>query len=115
MYTYWAQIIRVIDGDSVIAQLDLGCHVFIEKSLRLYGINAPELRGETKLAGLEARDYLSELINQKKVCIKTLKDSGDKYGRLLAKIYTGLPGSGDEECVNDLMLASGHAQPYDGK
>jgi len=112
MYIYKATVLRVIDGDSLITLLDLGCHVTIEKSIRLYGINAPEMRGDTKLAGMEARDFLSEQVINKQIFIQTFKDKTEKYGRLLGKLYLSDPSSDAASTINDLMIASGHAVPY---
>lgn len=112
MYLYKAKILSVYDGDSCIARLDLGCFVSIERPIRLYGINAPELRGDTKLAGLEARDFLSAQILNKDVLIRTFKDKSEKYGRLLGQIYLTDPTVGDVTTVNELMVSSGHAVPY---
>ncbi len=58
MYEYRARIVRVIDGDTVEAEVDLGFHISSRMMLRLFGINTPEIKGSTKPAGLSARDYL---------------------------------------------------------
>jgi micrococcal nuclease len=107
MYIYKAYIKSIFDGDTITAVIDLGCHIKVEKQIRLYGINTPELRGDTKLAGLEARDFLSSQILNKDVYIQTFKDKTEKYGRLLAKIY--IEGG---TYINELMVSSGHAVPY---
>lgn len=112
MYTYKAKIISTYDGDTCVAQLDLGCHVTLERPIRLYGINAPELRGDTKLAGLEARDFLASQILNKDVYMQTFKDRTEKYGRLLGKIYLSDPTPGNVPTINDLMISSGHAVAY---
>lgn len=109
MYEYKARVVRVVDGDTVVMSISLGCHVVVEKYIRLYGINAPEMHGATKLAGMEARDFLSSHVLGKELLIQTFKDKTEKYGRLLAKIYTDLEKT---ECVNDLLISSGHAVAY---
>lgn len=113
MYLYKAKILSVYDGDSCTALIDLGCYVSIQRPIRLYGINAPELRGETKLAGLEARDFLSSHILNKEVFIRTFKDKNEKYGRLLGQIFMSDPTTGDALLINDLMISSGHAVVYE--
>jgi micrococcal nuclease len=112
MYTYKAKIVKVFDGDTCTAVLDLGCHISVEKVIRLYGIDAPEVRGETKLAGLESRDFLSAQILNKDIYIQTFKDKTEKYGRLLGKLYMVDPSSGDVPTVNEQMVSSGHATTY---
>ena len=110
MYHYKAKILRVVDGDTVDAIVDLGCHVQITERLRLLGVDAPEKRKPTKEAGDAATDYLRELIEGKQVAIKTELDKSGKYGRLLATIYLD-----DGKNVNDLMVTSGHAVYRDYK
>ena len=65
MYKYNAKLIRVIDGDTVDALIDLGFNVWVKKRIRLYGINAPETRTkdlEEKKAGNAAESRLIELL-----------------------------------------------------
>ena len=112
MYTYKAKVLSVYDGDTCTVLLSLGCHVTLQQSIRLYGINTPELRGDTKLAGLEARDFLSEQILNKDVYVQTFKDKTEKYGRLLGKIYLSDPAPGNVPTINELMISSGHAVSY---
>lgn len=72
--------------------------------VRLYGINAPELRGDEKAEGFKSRDYLRSLIQDKEVIIKTIKDETEKYGRYLGKIYLG------GFYVNDDLVQKGYAK-----
>ena len=61
MYTYKAQISRIIDGDSVVCLIDLGFSVMLKQSVRLFAIDTAETRGgtpETKALGNLAKDYL---------------------------------------------------------
>lgn len=104
MYEYRATIISVYDGDTVTADIELGFGVCLKKQkLRLEGIDAPELRGDSKEAGLKAKKYLEKLILEKEVLIYTNKDRSGKYGRYLVRIETeGL-------IVNVAMVQSGHA------
>ena len=87
MYEQNAKIISIYDGDTVTAEVDLGFNVTITEKFRLVRINAPEVRGEEREDGLKSRDRLRELILNKNVIIKTLKDRKGKYGRYLAEIY----------------------------
>ena len=108
LYFYLGPIVRVIDGDTVVADIDLGLHTWIHgERLRLARINTPEVRGEQRTAGLAARDYLAGLVLGKEVYIHTIKDTKEKYGRYLAEI--GIERDGAWFSVNDEMVLSGHA------
>ncbi len=104
LYTYNAVVISAYDADTVRLDIDLGCGVWLrDESCRLYGINAPEMRGPEKAEGRKARDYLRDLIVSKDVQIETIKDKKGKYGRYLVNInYNGV-------LVNDLLVTKGYA------
>jgi len=103
LYHYKALITSVYDGDTVTATVDLGLFIKKEKvKIRLYGINAPELRGETLKQGRESRDFLRSLVLNQKVVIQTIKDGKGKYGRYLANIWLDI--SGDMVCINDYIV-----------
>lgn len=109
LYRYRAYVISVYDGDTCRVNIDLGFHTWVmNERVRLARINAPELRGETRAAGLAARDHLRSLILDKPVIIETIKDKKGKYGRYLAEIWIE-NDSGDLCNVNDSMVVSGHA------
>lgn len=108
MYEYRAQVLRVVDGDTVHLEVDVGFSASIKMKIRLAGINAPELDTD---AGKAARDYLSGLLPiGSNVFIRTLKDRQEKYGRYLAYIYAdSMNGS---VCFNNLLVENGHAVTY---
>lgn len=115
MYEYAGTVVEVVDGDTVRMDMDLGFSIRQRMALRLYGINAPETVGETRAAGLAAKDFLRTLLLPGMVVtVKTFKDKGDKYGRLLADIlnpaYPTVPGV----TVNLAMIEAGHASAYFG-
>ena len=90
MYEYRASVERIVDGDTIHCTLDLGCGVFKKETLRLWGINAPELRGRDSDAGIASREWLiSKLTPHDYVTIRTHKDKSGKYGRLLGDIWVG--------------------------
>jgi micrococcal nuclease len=108
LYYYKATIISVYDGDTCTATIDLGFSFeFKRQKLRFYGIDAPELRGDTLEAGRASRDYLRSLILNKEVYVETIKDSKGKYGRYLAKIWVDIDGV--LLCTNDLLVSNNHA------
>ena len=91
LYQYEALIERVIDGDTIVANIDLGFGLQKKETLRLARIDAYETRlgkntdEKKKKIGIESKLYLTNLIESKKVFIKTLKDKG-KYGRYIVEI-----------------------------
>lgn len=111
MYEYRARITRVIDGDTVEAEIDLGFHVTFTVTLRLAGINAPETKGIERPCGLAATRHLETLLSDltggtRQVTVRTQKDVTEKYGRYLAVLIAG------NVTVNDRMLADGQAVPF---
>lgn len=107
LYTYKAKVLSVYDGDTIRATFDLGFGIELKnQSIRLSGINAPEVRGESRENGLKSRDRLRELVLDKEVIITTKKDKKGKYGRWLGEVFV------DGESANYTLLAEGYAQPY---
>jgi len=88
LYYYKAIVTSVYDGDTCTVDIDLGLHTWIrDEKIRLYRINAPELRGKERPEGLKSRDFLREQILNKKITIQTIKDKKEKYGRYLGEIW----------------------------
>jgi micrococcal nuclease len=109
MYKYNAVVERVIDGDTFIAVIDLGFNISIRERIRMLGINAPEVHGDSKEKGLDAKAFLTEILEGEKVILETEKD--DDFGRWLARVYM----KEDDDKLTDvcqLMLDTGHAVPY---
>lgn len=105
-YTYRANLIRVIDGDTVVVNVDLGFHCSITATLRLKGIDCAELKAKdpkTRQAAVAARDHWQTYGQH--LTVRTYRD--DKYGRLLAEVWTP---SG--MMVNHDLVAEGLAQPW---
>lgn len=112
-YTYKAKIISVYDADSFTALVDLGMRVSMTVPLRLFGINAPEIRGSEKEAGNEAKEFVKSLILNKEVTIKTYKNPEDKYGRWLAEVI-GDFGENYPKNLTALLLSKGMGIDYYG-
>jgi micrococcal nuclease len=108
LYYYRAKVTSVYDGDTCTLDIDLGLHTWVQgEKIRLHRIDAPEIRGEERPAGLAARDFLKSLIEGKDVHIQTIKDRQEKYGRYLAEIFVQHGETWVN--VNDLMVKNGHA------
>jgi micrococcal nuclease len=119
MYTYKVKLERVVDGDTIDADIDLGFDVSVKKRIRLQGINAPESRTrdlEEKARGLAAKDRLKAILEGAKE-IQLCSHGVGKYGRCLGELHVNtLDG---KECltlanVNELLIKEGHAVAYDG-
>ena len=117
MYEYKATIIKVVDGDTVDALIDLGFDMHTKKRIRLYGINAPESRTrnkEEKVKGLAAKDRLKEILKENQNII-TLKSHGvGKFGRCLGELFVlgNERFSYEPQCVNKMLISEGHAVRY---
>jgi micrococcal nuclease len=112
MYEYKATVKRVIDGDSLVLDIDLGFYMFMnETKIRLYGLDTPEMNSEDPLLRLQAvlatRYLYDNLPVGSKVTIKTVLDKREKYGRLLATITTQ-----DGFNINDGLLENKLAINY---
>lgn len=109
LYHYRAIVRSVYDGDTCTVDIDLGLRAWIkEEKLRLLRINAPELRGAEREAGLRSRDFLRSQIDGKEIFIETFKDRRGKYGRYLAEIWL----KQDDDIwlnINDLLVEQGYA------
>ena len=108
MFEYRASLVKIIDGDTIDVDLDLGFDVVLKKQrIRLYGINTPESRTrdlEEKRYGLAAKARLRELIESAdSLTIKTSIDgkARGKYGRILGTIFV------DSTTVNSPLRLSG--------
>ena len=115
MYEYKVKITRVIDGDTVDAEVDLGFDTFIKDRIRLMGLDTPESRTRNKkekALGLAAKAYLKELLKENKgdIILRTSKEGKGKFGRILGTllIYDGKTN------VNQMLIDEGHARDYFG-
>jgi len=107
LFQYRARIVAVYDGDSVTADIDLGFNTWRHgEKLRLFGIDAPEMRGANKPAATLSRDRLRRRILGKDVMVCSIKDKTGKYGRYLAVLWDG------DDNVNDWLIHEGLAVAY---
>ena len=116
---YALSSVRVIDGDTIKADVELGLGLVLRgRTIRLQGIDSPEVRGvgaEEKEAGLKARDFLKQRLDKAGTLTVRLKPgagkvgsrrgggSSDKYGRLIGVLYA------DGANLNELLVSSGMA------
>jgi micrococcal nuclease len=116
MFEYYVKkVSKVVDGDTIDVDIDLGFDISFTSRVRLAGIDAPESRTKDlaeKALGLEAKEYLKHAIDSAKtVVIKTEKsDSSEKYGRILGWVFL----DGSVVSINEKMIAEGYAWGYLG-
>jgi|TARA_R100000084_G_C4601654_1_gene123540 micrococcal nuclease len=119
MYEYFAELRRVVDGDTVDVTIDCGFKMHIKERVRLKGINTPECRTrdlEEKARGLAAKARLIDILASwdNKMIIRTSIDKKGKFGRLLGElIHPDGQGSRDDN-ANKMLLEEGHAVEYHG-
>jgi micrococcal nuclease len=117
MFEYYVKkVTKVVDGDTIDVDIDLGFDISFSSRVRLAGIDTPESRTTDKAEkalGLEAKAYLKNAIDSSKtVVIKTEKiDSSEKYGRILGWVFL----DGSNKSINEQMIIDGHAWGYMGE
>jgi len=88
MYRYRAAVLKVIDGDTIDVDIDLGFFTILRNQrIRLHAIDAPEVGGSERFQGLEAKAWLKHQIEGKEIELVTFKDVKGKYGRWLGVVY----------------------------
>ena len=125
MYRYKVDVTRIVDGDTVDVDIDLGFGIWMKKQrVRLMGIDTPESRTrdlEEKYYGKQAKYFLTSLLEETEVELIVL-DKG-KFGRIIGEIFIiekhaeGHPvfEVDIEKSVNQLMMDNHHAVPYMGQ
>ena len=117
MYEYnIKKVTKVVDGDTIDVDIDLGFNISYAQRVRLAGIDTPESRTKDlreKALGLEVKDKIKKAIERAKtVIIKTeLPDSTEKYGRILGWVYL----DGAAKSLNEQLIEEGYAWSYMGE
>lgn len=112
LYRYKAQLLRVVDGDTIDAMIDLGFETYVKRRIRMTGINAPESRGATREIGKAASAHLQQLLEIEGTLF-CISHEIEKFGRVLGTLIL-VPVDGPEIDLNQRMITDGHAIPYDG-
>ena len=119
MYNYKISVVKVVDGDTIDAEIDLGFDIKVKKRVRFLGMNAPESRTrdlEEKARGLAAKDRVKALLEGCKN-IQLKSHSIGKFGRCLGEIFLDTI-DGQEKLtlvsLNELLIREGHAVEYHG-
>ena len=120
MYTYNAKCTRVVDGDTIDAEIDLGFDIKVTKRIRLGGINAPESRTRNKVEkklGVAAKERLKEMMEGAANCFELESQELGKFGRVIGRLHIDKIAGKDvitKVCVNDCLVKEGYAVEYDG-
>lgn len=110
-YFYDAELIRVVDGDTVDAWIDLGFNITVRRRIRLWGIDAPETRTRDlveKKEGFVAKNRLIEILELNRGQFMVRSQGVDKYGRCLGELYI------QDVNINKQLLNEGVVDIYDG-
>ena len=117
MYEYRAKINKVVDGDTVDVDIELGFDIVLTgQRVRIMGIDTPESRTSDeveKVFGLAAKNRLKELLGPTAVLRTQVEKDGDdakgKFGRILGDFVAP-----DGRMVTEIMIEEGHCVPYFG-
>ena len=119
MYEYKAKVLRVVDGDTVDVDIDLGFGIWMHKErVRMMGIDTPESRTRDKVEktfGLASKDRLKELLPVGSIAIlkteidRSGEDKKGKFGRILGDFII------EDKRATDILIEEGHAVAYEGQ
>lgn len=111
MYKYYIDVLRVVDGDTIDAMVDLGFDICIKKRIRFLEIDAPETRTrdlDEKARGLICKERVIELLNANDNKAELISHGVGKYGRVLGVIRI----RSHRETINDILISEGLASKY---
>ena len=118
MYEYRCEVVKIIDGDTVDVDIDLGFGVWLKKErIRMFGIDTPESRTrdlEEKKYGLLAKDFITRMLDDEGgIILKTQKDAEGKFGRILGELWRTTNYA--DKSINEYMIEKHHAVRYYGQ
>jgi len=123
MYEYRATIVKVVDGDTVDVDIDLGFGIVLsDERVRVAGIDTPESRTrdkEEKKFGLAAKARVKQLLG--KTCVlktqinKDGEDMKGKFGRILGDFSVYHSATDSWRMITEVLISEGHAVPYHGQ
>ena len=113
-YGYSCKLVRVVDGDTADALIDLGFNTWAKRRIRFMGVDCWESRTrdlDEKKKGLAAKAFTKDLLeNSDDGKFSIISYGVGKYGRVLGELFV----KGHEKSVNQLLLENGHAYEYEG-
>ena len=122
MYEYKCKITRVVDGDTVDVDIDLGFGIVLtDERVRIMGIDTPESRTSDKVEkifGQAAKERLKELLGKESILKTQLNKNGEdmkgKFGRILGDFFVE-EWEGETRMVTEVLIEEGHAVKYHGQ
>ena len=121
MFEYNCKIVRVVDGDTVDVDIDLGFDVWLKKQrIRLYGVDTPESRTrdlEEKKYGFAAKAFVEKYIpvGSKQILRTKLDDARGKFGRILGEFVAFDAVNDRQSTVNQMLIDTHNAVAYHGQ
>ena len=118
MFEYRCKLVKVVDGDTVDIDIDLGFGVWLnDQRVRLYGIDTPESRTrdpEEKIYGKAAKQFVINFLDDENLILKTkVYDAKGKFGRILGEIWRTTNYA--DKSVNEYLIEKHHAVSYYGQ
>ena len=123
MYEYRATVVKVVDGDTVDVDIDLGFGIVLsDERVRIAGIDTPESRTrdrEEKKFGLAAKARVKQLLGKTCVLKTQINKSGEdmkgKFGRILGDFNVYDSDTDSWKLLTSILISEGHAVPYHGQ
>jgi micrococcal nuclease len=113
MYDYKCLTMRVIDGSTIDAEIDLGFNVLVRQRIKLHGVNAPDIKSsdpKEKERAQKARNRLAELVGKEFYC-HTIMNKRGKAGRTLGHVHI-MDANENRIDVNQILINEGLATRY---
>jgi micrococcal nuclease len=115
MYTYRVKLVRVIDGNTIDAEINLGFNVVMRQRIKLYGIATHGIHtkdNEERERGMAAKQRLTEIL-PKEFIVETILNKRGKVGRIMGILH--IEEHDERININDAMVEEGHAVRYNDK
>lgn len=113
MYNYKCQTIRVVDGNTVDAIIDLGFNINIHQRIKLYGVFVQDVKStdsNIKTQAIQSKEKLTKLLGKEFVC-ETIMNKRGKAGRIMGRLST-IDADGIKIDVNDVLIQQGFAKQF---
>lgn len=103
-WTVMGQQVRVIDGDTFVADLEIWPNMRVRERVRLLGVNAPEVKGPHKDEAEKAKEFTTQWLARGRFSVEVCKT--DSFGRVLGRVFRG------DDDLAAALLGAGMATEY---